>query len=191
VTFDDGFHSVSNAIPVLNRLGVPCTLFICSSYAPDGRLFDKVPGDTADIDPLELRTFDWDGVRLLAESGVEIGSHTVTHPHLTSLSDADLKREMTVSRERIEEIVGRPCRLLAYPYGDSDARVETAARRAGYIAAFRSSGPEPRHERFAVPRVAVSGFDTPLRLRLKCSRLAGAGIAARGRRRLHAALGYK
>lgn len=184
VTFDDGFRSVRNALPVLTRLGVPSTVFVCSAYVDEGRLFDKVPGSTERIDPSELQTVDWDDLRGLVQAGVEIGSHTHVHPHLTSLSDAELKSELSLSRERIEEALGRPCRLLAYPYGDCDARVEAAARAAGYEGAFRASGPDAGLKPFAYPRIAVSGLDTPFRLWLRSSRLGGTGLVARGRRRL-------
>ena len=191
VTFDDGFRSVRNALPVLVRLAVPSTVFVCSAYADEGRLFDKVPGGTAGIDSSELETFDWDDLRELVRLGIEIGSHSQAHPHLTTLSDAELKRELKLSRERIEDMLGRPCRFLAYPYGDSDARVEAAARTLGYKAAFRASGPDSRQAPFAFPRTSVSRFDTPLRLRVKTSRLAGGGPVASGRRHLQRRLGYK
>jgi peptidoglycan/xylan/chitin deacetylase (PgdA/CDA1 family) len=185
VTFDDGFLSVANALPVLLRLGVPSTVFVCSAYADDeGRTFDKVPGSTSEVDPQELRTATWHDLRELARSGVEIGSHTHRHPHLTSLSDRELAYELSGSRARIEAALGRPCRFLAYPYGDSDARVEAAAGVAGYEAAFRASGPEARLDPLAYPRTSVSGRDTPLRLWLRSSRLAGSGRLARARRRL-------
>jgi peptidoglycan/xylan/chitin deacetylase (PgdA/CDA1 family) len=78
----------------------------------------------------------WATLPELASRGVEIGSHSVSHPHLPQLTDAELRRELVDSREQIEAEVGRPCRFLAYPYGDDDARVHAAARNAGYRAAY-------------------------------------------------------
>ena len=79
---------------------------------------------------------DWDELRSLADDGIEIGSHTVSHPHLTRLDDATLRLELVDSRERVEDEIGRPCRFLAYPFGEEDGRVRRAARDAGYEAAF-------------------------------------------------------
>ena len=62
----------------------------------------------------------WDELRALAERGVEIGSHTLTHPHLPLLSDEELLRELGDSREQFEAELNRPCRYLAYPYGEND-----------------------------------------------------------------------
>jgi hypothetical protein len=84
-----------------------------------------------------------------------------------------------------------PCHFLAYPYGDTDARVEAVARAVGYKAAFRSSGPDRAQMPFGFPRTSVSRFDSPIRLRLKTSPRAGVGPAARARRRLRSWFRYR
>jgi peptidoglycan/xylan/chitin deacetylase (PgdA/CDA1 family) len=101
---------------------------------------------------------------------VEIGSHTVSHAHLPELSDADLHRELRESREWIADELRRPCRFLAYPFGESDDRVHAAARVAGYEAAFslRPKG-QSALDRYSVPRVDVYRGDGWLRFRLKTS----------------------
>ena len=59
----------------------------------------------------------WDQVREMAESNVEIGAHTVTHPILSQLSDQRQKEEITHSIDTIEKRIGkRPC-VFAYPNG--------------------------------------------------------------------------
>jgi len=156
VTFDDAFRSLARALPLLEGLGVPATVFVCSGYADDGRPLD-VPELAEDLRryPDALATMDWDAVRDLAQRGLEIGSHTISHPHLPRLDDAELRRELEESRARIEDELRRPCRFLAYPFGDDDARVRAAAEAAGYEAAFALPGPEDRIDRFAVPRVGM------------------------------------
>jgi peptidoglycan/xylan/chitin deacetylase (PgdA/CDA1 family) len=79
----------------------------------------------------------------------------VSHPHLPRLDDAGLRLELEESKARIEDELGRPCRFLAYPFGDDDARVHEAAEAAGYEAAFALPGPDDRVDRFAVPRVGM------------------------------------
>jgi peptidoglycan/xylan/chitin deacetylase (PgdA/CDA1 family) len=156
VTFDDAYKSVANALPVLERLGLPATVFACTYYADTGRPFD-VPelANEAVAHPEELATMDWDELRGLAERGVEVGSHTVTHPHLPTLSDAEIDRELRDSRAQIEDELDRPCRFLAYPVGEHDARVRAGAHRAGYEAAHSLVGTTARAEahRFAALRV--------------------------------------
>ena len=123
---------------------------------------------------------DWDALRALAERGVEVGGHTISHPHLPRLGDAELERELRESKERLESELARPCRYLAYPYGEWDARVATAAESAGYEAAF-ALATRPG-SRFAVPRVDLYRRDSLLRAALKISPARRALVAARGRR---------
>jgi peptidoglycan/xylan/chitin deacetylase (PgdA/CDA1 family) len=165
VTFDDGFRSVTNVLPTLRRLGVPATIFVCSDYADSGRALEvRELLDEVAAHPDELATLRWDEVRALAEDGVEIGSHTASHPRLTQLDDAELHRELSESRERITDELGRPCRFLAYPYGDEDRRVRAAARQAGYEAAFALPGPTVPMDAFGIPRLGIWRKDHLLRM---------------------------
>lgn len=170
VTFDDAYRSVDAALPALERLGMPTTVFACTAYADGGRALDiaELRGELAAF-PDELLTYDWDSLRALAARGVEIGSHTRSHAHLTRLDDAALAHELRESKQRLEDELGVPCRYLAYPYGEQDGRVRAAARDAGYDAAFGLPG--HAGDRFALPRVGVYRKDTRLSLRLKTSAL--------------------
>ena len=168
VTFDDAFRSVDAALPALERLGVRATVFACTDLAGEG-LPLAVPELAADAaaHPDELATHPWERLRELAERGVEIGSHTCSHPHLPRLGDDELDRELRESRARLEDEVRRPCRFFAYPFGDEDGRVRAATRRAGYEAAFALPGDVAAPDDFAVPRLGVWRRDTLPRLTLK------------------------
>ena len=163
LTFDDAFASVGSVLPHLRALGLPVTIFVCTGLADQGGAPLLIPElESDDPEDLEgLRTMSWDVLRGLATGGVAIGSHTVTHAHLTRLSDQDLARELSVSKHRVEEELGRPCPMLAYPYGEQDTRVREAAKAAGYEAAFglRERPGDP----FALPRVDLYRRHTVLR----------------------------
>jgi peptidoglycan/xylan/chitin deacetylase (PgdA/CDA1 family) len=171
VTFDDAYRNVHATLPLLRRIGVDATIFACSGFAGDGRplLIPELRARAAGFES-ELSTMDWDALRESADQGFEIGSHTVSHPHLPTLSDDELRRELRDSREQIANQVGRPCRFVAYPFGEYDRRVRVAVEAAGYEAAFAlhpregSSG-----DRFAVPRVDVYRKDNAVRFALKTS----------------------
>jgi peptidoglycan/xylan/chitin deacetylase (PgdA/CDA1 family) len=168
VTFDDAYRELRRVLPELVQLRVPVTVFACSGYAEDGRPLD-VPELTERTRAFEdeVRTMTWEELRESASMGVDIGSHTVSHLHLTRLGDAELRRELEVSKERIEDELQRPCRFVAYPYGEHDDRVRAAAQAAGYEAAFaldsRSEDP------YAVPRVDIYRDDDRFRFALKTS----------------------
>jgi peptidoglycan/xylan/chitin deacetylase (PgdA/CDA1 family) len=149
VTFDDAFRSAGTVFADLERLGVPIQIFVCTRYALVGAplTIPELAGD----DPEQLATMNWDELREQAARGVAIGSHAVSHPHLTTLSEDDLRRELNESKEELEDRLGRPCEDLAYPYGEHDQRVRAAARAAGYRRAYALRG--SRSDAYAAPRL--------------------------------------
>jgi peptidoglycan/xylan/chitin deacetylase (PgdA/CDA1 family) len=174
VTFDDAYRSVlERAYPILSALGIPGTVFAVTGFAASARQLewpgiDQWQGGPHDD---ELQGLEWHELRRLADEGWEIGSHTRTHPHLTSLPDAALESELRVAREECEQALGRPCHSLAYPYGDFDARVVAAAVAAGYEVAAIEGLAVPRL--LAWPRVGVYRKNSMAAFRLKVSPLLG------------------
>lgn len=81
------------------------------------------------------RLMTWEELGILAESGHEIGSHGLSHELLPQCPDEVIRREITNSKQRIEERLGRDVLSFCYPSGDVDDRTEKAARDAGYKAA--------------------------------------------------------
>jgi peptidoglycan/xylan/chitin deacetylase (PgdA/CDA1 family) len=170
VTFDDAFRSVELALPVLESLRVPVTVFACTAMADKGSSLDiRELADEVAADPRAYSTMDWDALRALIERGVEVGSHTVTHARLSRIADDELERELAESRLRLEDELRRPCRFLAYPYGDTDDRVRNAARQAGYDAAFALQVRRSRIDSWSLPRVDLYRDDHVVRALLKTS----------------------
>ncbi len=196
VTFDDGYRdNLDCAVPVLEELGVPATVFVAPGFLGDGMMFnDRVieglraaPGPELDLTDLGLgrhpvRTIeercaaiaqllpalkylpeaerdqkaravaeqagyrpnghlmlDADGVRALANGGVTIGAHTLTHPILAETPDAAAAAEIAASKRTLEDITGQPVTLFAYPNGrpgrDYDERHVQMVKDAGFQAA--------------------------------------------------------
>lgn len=99
---------------------------------------------------------------------VEIGSHSRTHPHLTALSDSALDEELLGSRAVLEAATGRRIRDHAFPFGDHDARVDAAARRADYERCYEVLPSEARPgEAYVVGRINVDLDDWRIELGLK------------------------
>jgi peptidoglycan/xylan/chitin deacetylase (PgdA/CDA1 family) len=117
----------------------------------------------------ELACMSWDELRRLAAAGWEVGSHTRTHPHLTHIAGEQLRAELEGSRAECEEGMGEPCATLAYPYGDWDARVASAAEAAGYAAACTLPARLHRAAPLSWPRVGVYHADDMRRFKLKVS----------------------
>jgi peptidoglycan/xylan/chitin deacetylase (PgdA/CDA1 family) len=163
VSFDDAFCSAASVFPALQRMGVAVQIFVCSGYAQDGAplTIPELAGDDRD----QLATMTWDELRSHAERGVRIGSHGIAHAHLTRLSDDELWKELTESKQQLEDVLGRACSEFAYPYGEHDKRVRSAARAAGYERAYglRERGRDP----YAMRRIDLYRRHTPVRALLR------------------------
>jgi peptidoglycan/xylan/chitin deacetylase (PgdA/CDA1 family) len=173
ITFDDAYLSVLLlAKPLLDSAGYPATVYAPTGYldTPERPLvWDGIGQWLGGEHERELVPMSWDQLGELSDAGWEIGSHTVSHPHLTQVDDAALRDELIESKAEVERRLGR-CETLAYPYGDHDDRVVEAARAAGYAAAGTLPGRLPRPRPLAWPRVGIYHGDDERRYRLKISR---------------------
>jgi peptidoglycan/xylan/chitin deacetylase (PgdA/CDA1 family) len=128
LTFDDGWlDGLTVVAPLLHRLGVPATFYVCPGMW--GAQHPNVAGHAG-------RLLDREQARTLQALGMELGSHTMTHPDLRGLGDHELADELERSKSDIEALTGHACRTLAYPFGLFDGRVERAVAAAGYELAF-------------------------------------------------------
>src|SRR5215468_2145419 len=82
--------------------------------------------------PEEYCAINWRQAREMADAGMEIGSHTLTHQILTGLSDDRLREEVGRSRDRIQTTLGRKVETFCYPNGNYDMRAQCEVARAGY-----------------------------------------------------------
>ena len=78
----------------------------------------------------------WLQIKELDAIGVEIGSHSLTHRHLPALDDINLKQELSVSKQVLEDKLGKAVTSFAYPYGEYNQRVIKAVIDSGYTCAF-------------------------------------------------------
>ena len=94
---------------------------------------------------------------------MRFGSHTLTHPSLVRLDDAQLRRELVESRRKLQDLLGEEVNLLAYPYGDANRRVRAAAIEAGYRMAFTTvEGLNVWEDPFAMRRIAFNQMLPPI-----------------------------
>lgn len=154
VTFDDGYVDTATiAQPILERLGIPWTVFVVTERA--GATNDW----TADAPIAGRPLLDWDAIRGLAARGVSIGAHGRTHADLTTLSADAARDEICGSRADLERELGVAPGNFTYPFGRSDPAVEAVASKAGFDTALTTapfpSG--PYHSDQAYPRMEVYG----------------------------------
>jgi peptidoglycan/xylan/chitin deacetylase (PgdA/CDA1 family) len=106
---------------------------------------------------------NWEQARLLREGGMDIGSHAMTHACLASVPAERAYDELERSKKTIEEKLGEPVTLLAYPAGEHNQDVADLAAEAGYKAAFTTVTGSVRagDAAFALRRIGVwsGGYD--------------------------------
>ncbi|MEU6725693.1 polysaccharide deacetylase family protein [Nonomuraea wenchangensis] len=155
LTFDDGYADFhSHALPLLERYGFPATVFLTSGWVADA-------GAEAAGRPLDAM-LSWGQAREAAQTGIEIGGHSHSHPQLDQLRDDELRQELRRNKGLLEEKIGAPVATMAYPYGYSSARVRREVRKAGYFAACAVSNSiaADRHDILAIPRLTVGKGQT-------------------------------
>ena len=121
ITFDDNTPTqFTLAKPILDRLNMNATFYI-----------------TTDLANAEI----WGDIKDAYAQGHEIGSHTVSHPDLTSLSDAQIKHELEESKRLIlQNVPSDEYLTVAWPYGEENSKVRSIATSLNYIGGRLAGG---------------------------------------------------
>ena len=123
LSFDDGH--ISNHSVVLPRLverGWPACFFIVANRVG------------------AAHALGWRELREMATAGMEIGSHSLTHPFLHRASAADIRREFGESKRILEDGLGQEVRFASLPFGSAGSEMRALIAELGY-AAFCTSEP--------------------------------------------------
>jgi peptidoglycan/xylan/chitin deacetylase (PgdA/CDA1 family) len=140
ITFDDGYRDVlENAMPVLERHGYPAVLFVPIAYMQDEM---PLPHEHLLVQQgIRNTTVDRSELAALERGGVRIESHGIAHKPLAEIELDEAVREITISKLRLEEWLGRAVRSFAYVKG-SEAHFHSVhvslVQQAGYELAFTS-----------------------------------------------------
>jgi peptidoglycan/xylan/chitin deacetylase (PgdA/CDA1 family) len=165
ITFDDGYaENCHSAIPRLVRDHIPCTYFVTLQNVLNEEPFahDLVRGRRLAPNTLEQ-------LRAMAGAGVEIGCHGYTHADLGPITDRRLlEHEIVASRDRLQDLLGRPIRYFAFPYGlhaNLSAAAFDIAQAAGYAGVCSAYGGFnfPGDEAFHLQRIPAD--NTMVRLK--------------------------
>lgn len=148
LSFDDGLEdNASVLLPLLHEYAIPATVFVATGLM--GRPNPDLHG---------TRMLTEDEVRSVAEAGVEIGAHTVSHADLAQLPPDVCREEVTASRAVLRSLTGRSVDMFAYPWGSVSPVATAAVQAAGFRAAVTADargGWAP----LAIGRAMITGLD--------------------------------
>ncbi len=150
ITFDDAYKSVySEAFPRLKARHWPFTVFVSSDY----------------IDKGFSNYMNWDQMREMAPHGASYGNHSRSHDHLTQHHEKEnskqwhqrISDDLSYAQQRLEEELGKPLKILAYPYGEYDLELAELVAQLGFVAFGQQSGPVGRYsDRRFLPRFPIN-----------------------------------
>jgi peptidoglycan/xylan/chitin deacetylase (PgdA/CDA1 family) len=166
ITFDDGVEdNHSYALPILARHGVTATFFITAGFVERDPAVLRRLQELRKCGPEDIAPLDWAQVRELRASGMDIGSHTYSHPNLARLSPTDAEDELRRSRDLIGDRTGTAVDAFAYPFGKPGvhftAATVDAVRATGYrlAVAVTFRGVRATDSLLSIPRFFADGDD--------------------------------
>jgi peptidoglycan/xylan/chitin deacetylase (PgdA/CDA1 family) len=152
ITFDDAFESVYTcAAPALKQNSQTATIFAVAGFLGRRATWDVYSG---------RKHCTGEQLRELAAQGFEIGSHSLTHPNLCWLSDADLWSEVSDSKKILEDTIAQPVTSFSFPFGYFSKRVWEAVLKAGYTAAALYRSHSVSVDKRLVPVFGVYKFNS-------------------------------
>lgn len=144
LTFDDGYIDFYvNAFPILRQYGAKAVVFIPTGLMDQGYYL------------LWSQIKEMEASRL-----VDFEAHTVNHSRLTSLPIDQMRYQLSESKKKLEEELGRPVNFMAYPYGATNNLVEQEAKNAGFLAAAGTwpGNVESESLIYNIPRLRIDNY---------------------------------
>ncbi|MFA5309398.1 MAG: polysaccharide deacetylase family protein [Dehalococcoidales bacterium] len=168
ITFDDGYRdNLLIALPILEKYGFRGTFLPVTDYIDSDRIFHWLKLGEKSITHSQANRQYWlpltgGDIREMSARGACFGSHTKNHRYLTRLSPDEVAEELTASKKRLEDILGKPVVCFSYPHSDYNDTVKNLVKKAGYRAALTNEGANNtvKSDFLALKRVPMTGLDS-------------------------------
>jgi peptidoglycan/xylan/chitin deacetylase (PgdA/CDA1 family) len=122
LTFDDGYDDAYQyAFPRLKEAGMTGTFFIVGNF----------------MDQPDYLT--WEQAAEMKKAGMEIGSHSLTHPDMSKMAASDQLNEANITADKIKEKLGERPEFFCYPLGRYSPATMDIVRQTGHLAALTTA----------------------------------------------------
>ena len=120
ITFDDGYEdNYQNAYPILKKYGFTGTIFVITDFVSN-----------------QPNYLTWEQIKEMKANGMDFQSHTASHKSMTELTEAQLKDELTRSKQTLDTQLNQDTKFMAYPTGTYNLYIAKLVNDAGYRGAF-------------------------------------------------------
>ena len=154
LTFDDGYaDTLTTAAPLMKQYGFRATCYVVSGAIGTYNRWD------ADLVRARKPLMSREQLDQWLGAGMEVGSHSLSHPRLHELPQDLAQREIAESRAALRNLLGVQIEHFAYPFGAFNADIVAWVRRAGYSSAVTVLPGIARasDDRLRLPRMLVNG----------------------------------
>lgn len=135
------------------------------------QLFDQVVKSLNDVDVGSHLMLNWEELGILKQNGIEIGSHSTSHPLLAKIDQQEnIREELSISGKTIEQKLGHFPLAISYPIGSYNMEVKQLSAECGYklgLAVNQTTYDSIEHDNFEIPRIELyneSFFKTRFRI---------------------------
>ncbi len=158
LTFDDGYkNNLTNALPILKKYNFSATCFIVTDHIGSSNLWDRKKGI------IQMPLMNIDDINIWLDSGMDIGSHTQTHPDLTSLSQKELMLEVSECKAYLEKQFKTKIEFFCYPFGIYNESICEIVKESGYFSALTMirGRVNLKSDKFRLPRIPINHHTLP------------------------------
>ena len=148
ITFDDGYEdNYQNALPILEKHNIPFCIFITKNYIEQGYPPYKMLSEKQ-IKELSLHPL------------CTIGSHTISHPMLSKLTEQQQEDEITGCKQWLENLLNKKIDIFAFPFGSYNKSTLLILQKSGITLSFAGWGGPIRTDKeynlLKIPRIIIA-----------------------------------
>lgn len=155
ITFDDGYAHLHTYLPqFMKKFDIKPLIFI-----PTKQIGKSNNWDYSHVFQ-NCPHMDSDMIKELSASGVDFGSHSHTHCDLTALTINQLKKELSRSKEILENLIDQEINSISYPFGRFNKNIISQVRDTGFRYGFSMKFPDESDYSLTIGRYPIYGFDT-------------------------------